>query len=123
MFGIEPARAHDKLLLHTQQKFAGQQSGFERADLPVGGQEHFHPPSPGMLPQIIRRQYPTRQQRVVDHRVQPRLALGRAPAQQRLRRRAVPQRVTRSLFENFQMPDIAAVDALEVPRAQTLGWM
>jgi hypothetical protein len=32
--------------------------------LPVGGLEHFHPPSSRWLPQIIRRQYPARQQRI-----------------------------------------------------------
>ena len=53
--------AYDETLLHMQQSFAGQLFGFERAQLPVGGPEHFHPPSPGLLPQIIRRQYPARQ--------------------------------------------------------------
>jgi len=40
------------------------------------------------------------------------------PAQQRLRRSVVPQRAARSLRQHFQMPGIAAVDALEVPRAR-----
>ena len=46
---------------------------------------NFHPPPPHLLPQIIGRQNPARQQRVVRHRVQPRLALRRRPAEQRLR--------------------------------------
>lgn len=36
---------NDKPLLHMQQRFAGQLFGFERAQLPVGGPEHFHPSS------------------------------------------------------------------------------
>jgi hypothetical protein len=37
--------AYDEPLLHMQQMFAGRLFGFERAQLPVGGPEHFHPPS------------------------------------------------------------------------------
>ena len=86
--------------------------------LPAGVPEHFHPPPPRLLPQIIGRQNPAWQQRVVRHRVQPRFALRRRPAQQCLRRRVVPQRVAGALRQHFQMPGIAAVDVLEVPRAR-----
>ena len=51
----------------------------ERAQLPAGVAQHFHPPPPRLLPQIIRRQNPARQQRIVRHRVQPRLALHGCP--------------------------------------------
>ena len=38
--------------------------------VPAGVPEHFHPPPPRLLPQVIGRQNPARQQRIVDRRVQ-----------------------------------------------------
>jgi len=64
-----PARANDEHLLHMQQSFAPSYSG-----LNVRVPEHFHPPPPRLLPQVIGRQNPARQQRIVRHRLQPRLA-------------------------------------------------
>ena len=42
----------------------------------------------------------------------------RRPAQQRLRRRVVPQRAAHARRQHFQMAGIAAVDVLQVPRAR-----
>ncbi len=67
---------------------------------------------PCLLPQIMRRQYPAREQPIVEHRVQTRLAFHRAPAQQRLRHCDIPQCITRSLVEDLQVPGISAAAAL-----------
>ena len=77
----------------------------------------FDPQPPGLLPKIVGGQKSTRQQRIVRHGVQPRVALLRRPAQHCLRRCFVPNHIARPFLERFEMPGVAAIDAFEVPRA------
>ena len=115
---IVPARAHDELLLHMQQSFAQGYAGLNVRSCRLASRSTSTRRRHAGLPQVIGRQNPAWQQRIVRHRLQPDLALRRRPAQQRLRRRVVPQRAARSFAEDFQMPGIAAVATLEVPRTR-----
>src|SRR5438876_3281120 len=98
-------------------KFRHGRSRIEGAQLSPGFPEHFDTPPPRVLPLVIGRQNSFRQERIVRHRVQQRVALRRRPAQQRPGSHFVPQCPARSLVKDFQVPGIASVDALEIPRA------
>ena len=74
-----PARADDELLLHMQQMFAQGYSGLNVRSCRLASRSiSIRRPDSSGLPQIIGRQNPARQQRVVRHRLQPRLALRRS---------------------------------------------
>ena len=111
-------RETSQLLSHMRQKVVMMESRMERLQLPPGFPEHFDSPLPRRLPQVIGRQNSFRQEGIVRHCLQPRIALRHFPTQQCLRRPFVPQPSARSLVKDFQMPGIAVVDALEIPRAR-----
>ena len=83
----------------------------------VGFPEHFDPAPPRALSEVIGRKNSFWQERIVVYRFQPSLALRRRPVQQSLCRGFVSQRCAWSIVEDLQMPRIAQIDMLEVPRA------
>ena len=80
-----------------------------------GFPERLDPPAPHLLPQVTGRQDFFRQERIMDHRVQPRFALRHGPTLQCLGRRFVPKHLARPRAKDFQIPGITVIDALEVP--------